>query len=35
MGGLHGAAYMTGPALGKALIFGRVAARTALGTAPA
>jgi fumarate reductase flavoprotein subunit len=35
MGGLHGAAYMTGSALGKALIFGRVAARTALGTTPA
>lgn len=30
VGGLHGAAYMTGSALGKALIFGRVAARTAL-----
>ncbi|MEJ1978725.1 MAG: FAD-binding protein [Acetobacteraceae bacterium] len=27
VGGLHGAAYMTGSALGKALIFGRVAAR--------
>ncbi|HEY9280931.1 MAG TPA: flavocytochrome c [Eoetvoesiella sp.] len=30
VGGLHGAAYMTGTALGKAAIFGRVAARTAL-----
>ena len=30
-GGLHGAAYMTGSAFGKALIFGRIAARTALG----
>jgi fumarate reductase flavoprotein subunit len=30
VGGLHGAAYMTGSALGKALIFGRIAARTAL-----
>lgn len=29
VGGLHGAAYMTGSALGKAVIFGRVAARTA------
>lgn len=27
MGGLHGAAYMTGTALGKALSFGRIAAR--------
>lgn len=32
IGGFHGAAYMTGSALGKALIFGRIAARTALGT---
>jgi len=31
VGGFHGAAYMTGSALGKALIFGRIAARTALG----
>ena len=30
VGGFHGAAYMTGSALGKALIFGRVAARTAM-----
>ncbi len=29
VGGLHGAAYMTGSALGKAVIFGRLAARTA------
>ncbi len=29
VGGLHGAAYMTGSALGKAVIFGRIAARTA------
>lgn len=28
VGGLHGAAYMTGTALGKAAIFGRVAARS-------
>ncbi|PZW50903.1 fumarate reductase flavoprotein subunit [Humitalea rosea] len=33
VGGLHGSAYMTGSALGKALIFGRIAARTALGNA--
>ena len=30
VGGLHGAAYMTGTSLGKAAIFGRIAARTAL-----
>jgi succinate dehydrogenase/fumarate reductase flavoprotein subunit len=30
VGGLHGAAYMTGSALAKAAIFGRVATRTAL-----
>jgi fumarate reductase flavoprotein subunit len=30
VGGFHGAAYMTGSALGKAAIFGRLAARTAL-----
>jgi fumarate reductase flavoprotein subunit len=30
-GGFHGAAYMTGTALGKAVIFGRIAARTAAG----
>lgn len=30
VGGFHGAAYMTGSALGKAAIFGRIAARTAL-----
>lgn len=29
VGGLHGAAYMTGSALGKAAIFGRLAAATA------
>jgi fumarate reductase flavoprotein subunit len=29
-GGVHGAAYMTGTAFGKALIFGRLAAKTAL-----
>lgn len=29
VGGLHGAAYMTGTALGKAAIFGRIAARSA------
>jgi len=29
VGGLHGGAYMTGSALGKAAIFGRIAARTA------
>ncbi|VTZ51140.1 Fumarate reductase flavoprotein subunit [Methylocella tundrae] len=29
VGGLHGAAYMTGSALGKAAIFGRIAGRTA------
>ena len=29
-GGFHGGAYMTGSALGKAVVFGRVAARTAL-----
>lgn len=28
MGGFHGAAYMTGSALGKAAVFGRIAART-------
>ncbi len=31
VGGLHGGAYMTGSALGKAVIFGRIAARTATG----
>jgi fumarate reductase flavoprotein subunit len=30
VGGLHGAAYMTGSALGKAAIFGRLAAATAV-----
>jgi fumarate reductase flavoprotein subunit len=30
VGGFHGGAYMTGSALGKAVVFGRVAARTAL-----
>ncbi|MCG7200271.1 flavocytochrome c [Marinobacter pelagius] len=29
VGGFHGAAYMTGSALGKAAVFGRIAARTA------
>jgi len=29
--GLHGAAYMTGSAFAKALIFGRVAGRAATG----
>ncbi|PKO30155.1 MAG: flavocytochrome c [Betaproteobacteria bacterium HGW-Betaproteobacteria-9] len=32
IGGFHGGAYMTGSALGKAVVFGRVAARTALAT---
>jgi fumarate reductase flavoprotein subunit len=32
-GGFHGGAYMTGSALGKAVVFGRVAARTALAIA--
>jgi flavocytochrome c len=31
VGGFHGKAYMTGTANGKAAIFGRIAARTALG----
>lgn len=31
VGGFHGGAYMTGSALGKALVFGRIAARTAIG----
>lgn len=30
-GGFHGGAYMTGSALGKAVVFGRVAARSAIG----
>ena len=30
VGGVHGAAYMTGTAFGKTLIFGRLAVRTAL-----
>jgi fumarate reductase flavoprotein subunit len=30
VGGFHGGAYMTGSALGKAAVFGRIAARTAL-----
>ena len=30
IGGFHGAAYMTGSSLGKAAVFGRIAARTAL-----
>lgn len=34
VGGFHGGAYMTGSALGKAVVFGRIAARTAIG-APA
>jgi fumarate reductase flavoprotein subunit len=33
VGGFHGGAYMTGTALGKAAIFGRLAARSACGTA--
>jgi flavocytochrome c len=33
IGGLHGNAYMTGSSLGKAVIFGRLAARTALKAA--
>jgi fumarate reductase flavoprotein subunit len=32
VGGLHGAAYMTGSALSKAAIFGRIAARSALAS---
>jgi fumarate reductase flavoprotein subunit len=32
VGGFHGAAYMTGTGLGKAAIFGRLAAVNALGT---
>lgn len=32
VGGLHGAAYMTGSALGKAAIFGRLAAATAVNS---
>jgi fumarate reductase flavoprotein subunit len=35
VGGLHGAAYMTGSALGKAAIFGRIAASTAASDAGA
>jgi fumarate reductase flavoprotein subunit len=35
IGGLHGNAYMTGSSLGKASIFGRIAARTAVGVAAA
>jgi fumarate reductase flavoprotein subunit len=31
MGGFHGGAYMTGSALGKAAVFGRIAARAAIG----
>lgn len=34
IGGLHGNAYMTGSSLGKAAIFGRVAARAALAPGP-
>jgi fumarate reductase flavoprotein subunit len=30
VGGFHGGAYMTGSALGKAVVFGRLAARSAL-----
>jgi fumarate reductase flavoprotein subunit len=30
-GGFHGGAYMTGSALGKAVVFGRIAARSAIG----
>jgi fumarate reductase flavoprotein subunit len=32
VGGFHGGAYMTGSALGKALVFGRIAARTAIAS---
>lgn len=32
VGGFHGGAYMTGSALGKAVVFGRIAARTALAS---
>jgi len=32
-GGFHGAAYMTGTALSKAVVFGRIAARAAIGGA--
>lgn len=35
VGGLHGRAYMTGSSLGKATIFGRIAARSALAARPA
>jgi fumarate reductase flavoprotein subunit len=31
IGGFHGAAYMTGTALCKAVVFGRIAARTIAG----
>ena len=31
VGGFHGVAYMTGSSLVKALVFGKVAARSALG----
>jgi flavocytochrome c len=34
LGGFHGNAYMTGSSLGKAAIFGRIAARSALGLGP-
>ncbi len=33
IGGFHGAAYMTGSALGKAAVFGRIAATTAIAAA--
>jgi len=32
MGGFHGISYMTGSALGKAVIFGRIAGRRAAAT---
>ena len=35
VGGFHGAAYMTGSALGKAVIFARAAAASAIAAAPA
>lgn len=35
VGGFHGGAYMTGSALGKALVFGRLAARSAVRAEPA
>ena len=34
VGGFHGEAYMTGSSLVKALVFGKMAARTALNATP-